>query len=276
MSDSSDPQRPGSPPPGQQQPQPSHPGCAEAREQAAVALLTRTDPPPGVLAHLDACPPCRDEYLELADLPALLGAVGGVDAGIGAGPGSPRSQVAAAVAAASPHLLGRLMTEVARHRRRRRLVTAMATAAAVLAIAIPAARLLDQGDAEPGSTVAGAPVTSSAGTSSGPSEGTFGGAFAGSGTDPVTGAGADISIDAQGAGSSVTVAVRGLPSGTHCRMLVHDASGHALPAGGWVIQPRYDEPYVELVQVAPASIRSVELQDDRTGRRIVDVPIRQA
>ena len=101
-------------------------GCAQIREEAAVALLVHGGPAPDVLAHLGACPPCRQEYLELAALPPLLDAARG----------TPRGTPPAGMTLPSVHLLDRLLSEVARRRRRRHLFTALATAAAVVAIAL--------------------------------------------------------------------------------------------------------------------------------------------
>ncbi|HEX2804953.1 MAG TPA: hypothetical protein VHN80_02115 [Kineosporiaceae bacterium] len=254
--------------------------CAQVREEAAVALLVHGDPPPEVLAHLEGCPPCRDEYLDLAALPPLLNAARTV---AGSAP--------APVALPSVHLLDRLLSEVARRRRRRHLITALATAAAVLAIIVPAARLFDRDDSgqraasppaptvasstSPGTGPSSSPRTSS-GSSSSSSSGGAARSFAGSGIDPASGARADVTIAPVGEASAVTVSVRGIPVGGRCRIVVHDDIGRSLEAGTWVVDSRYDdEPYVERVEVAPAAIERVELLDDVTGRRIVDVPIHE-
>ena len=50
-----------------------HTVCLRAKEEAAVALLQRRAPSAETLTHLEVCPPCRDEFTELADLPGLLG-----------------------------------------------------------------------------------------------------------------------------------------------------------------------------------------------------------
>jgi hypothetical protein len=236
--------------------------CAQLREEAAVALLVREAPGPQVLAHLESCPPCRDEYLELAALPALLDAAGDTATGTPVPPALP-----------STALLNRLLSQVARRRRRRNMVTAMATAAAVLAIAVPAARLIDQdGPARTSQPSAASTPTGPYGPRSPGSSASF----AGSGSNPAVGARIDVSIDASGRGSAVSVSVHGVPDGGHCRLVVHQVTGQALPAGSWVIEQGYrDEPYVEQVAIAPASITQVELLDEGTGRRIVEASIHQ-
>jgi hypothetical protein len=244
--------------------------CAQVREEAAVALLAHSEPAPAVLAHLGACPPCWDEYLELAALPPMLDAARQVAGGTAAPTGPP-----------SVHLLDRLLSEVTRRRRRRHLVTALATAAAVVAIAVPAARLIDR-DVDgsgtvprPGPLIA-AGSSSSSGTSPGSSMGGgASGSFAGSGVDPASGARADVAIAPMGSASAVTVWVHGVPVGDPCRMVVHDDAGRSLEAGTWVVDAPSGESYIERVEVAPSSIERVELLDARTGRRILDVPIHQ-
>jgi hypothetical protein len=233
-------------------------GCAQIREEAAVALLVRSNPSPELLAHLDACPPCRDEYLELAALPPLLDAARNV-----------AGSIPAATTLPSVHLLDRLLSQVARRRRRRRrhLFIALATAAAVVAIAVPASRLMDRDDGHGSALEPGQSITISASTSAG--------SFAGSGRNPLSGAGADVTIVPVGRASAVSVSVHGLPVGGRCRMVVLHDAGHALRADSWVIPAQHDPPrqYVERVEVAAASIERVELMDDLTGRRLVDVPI---
>jgi hypothetical protein len=244
--------------------------CAQVREEAAVALLVHSDPSPEVLAHLDACPPCRDEYLDLAALPPLLDAARSV----AGGPPAPTTLP-------SVHLLDRLLRQVARRRRRRHMITALATAAAVVAIALPTVRWIDRDDAGVGSALPGHPLTTSTSTSSrSSSESSFGpgggvASFAGSGSDPDSGARADVAVRAMGKASELSVSVHGIPAGGHCRLVVHDDAGHSLQAGVWVVEATYDEPYYERVELAPESISRVELVDDQTGRRIVDVPIHQ-
>jgi hypothetical protein len=234
--------------------------CAQVREEVAVALLVDGDPGPEVLTHLEGCPPCRDEYLELAALPALLAAAR--EAASGPLHVTPMPSV---------HLLERLLSEVARRRRPRHLLTAMATAAAVVAIVVPAARLIDRDN--PGLQVAN-PAAAAAASGSRPSGSSD--SFAGSGSNPADGARVEVTIAAAGQGSAVSVSVYGIPDGGRCRLVVHDVSGHAVPVGWWVVDQRYgQQPYVEQVALSPASIAQVELVDDQTGRQIVDVPIHQ-
>ena len=95
----------------------------------------------------------------------------------------------------------------------------------------------------------------------------------GSATDPNTGTWAGVAVAPSGSGSTLQVSVHGVATGGRCRLMVHDAAGHAVPAGDWTVGDPRDPPYHETVAVAPAAIRRVEVIDARTGRRLVEVAI---
>jgi len=238
-----------------EQPRPGHSSsvCTDARLDAAVALLSHREPSAAVMEHLQACPPCYLEYLDLAVLPQLL------DAG--------REATMHPPAPADTGLLDRMLREVGRRRRRRRIFTAMAAAAAVVAVAVPVARLTAPGGSDPVS----APRSSSAAPSSpggGPAA-----PLSASHTDPGTGAGMQVTVEAHGTGSLLTVSVSGVKAGDMCRLMVHDDAGAVVLAGRWTVSARYDSsPYMEDVQIRPEHVRRIELLDDRTGRRLVEVP----
>jgi hypothetical protein len=243
------------------------PACLQAREDAAVALLSRREQDPAVLTHLRGCPPCHQEYLELAALSDLLEAARG-------GPPVPAPPPGTL-------LLDRLLLQVGQRRRRRRMATAMAAAAAVVAVALPLARLAADRDAPGPARAGGASLSASPSSATPYTDAPWGSAGGGpvyaegSGSDSGTGAGVDVSVAGRGSGSTLLVAVRGVPTGQHCRLIVHDAAGHAVPAGGWTVSGQYGAPYTETVQVAPSAVRQVELVDDRTGRRLVEVAVRR-
>ena len=229
-----------------------HDGCLRAREEAAVNLLGHEEPSPTVRAHLAACPPCHDEYRELAALAPLLES-GREQHRTPPGPGP------------DPRILERLLVEVGRRRRRRRTLVGAALAAAVLAAVLPLVpRLHDRAPTGP---------TAGARASVAPSA-VLGEAVAvGSGVSGTGGARAQVWVRPHGSGGSeVTVSVHGVPVGHHCRMVVLDTSGAASDGGTWAVE-RPDSSYTEEVAAEPGRIARIELVDDGTGAPLIDVPV---
>jgi len=237
--------------------------CTAARERAAVALLGRREPAPDVLAHLEQCPPCHEEYLGLAELAPLLDAAREARPADGTDPSRPGERAPSGTAAGpadgatagSPLLLERLMAHVRRRRRRRRTALVLA-AVAVAAAAVPVVRVVTADEPAlapaPSRIIALGDVTSSDGR-----------------------ARAQVWVRAWEEGSAVTVVVDGGPDGHHCRIVVHDSRGAATEAGVWTMHaPR--SAYTEEVTTTPGDIRRVELVDDGTGDRIADVPVHPA
>jgi hypothetical protein len=237
-------------------PDPTDPGlCLLASQEAAVSLLCRTEPAPAVRAHLATCPSCNQEYRELAALIPMLA-------------GARDAQSAEPPPAPSPLLLDRLLAHVARRRRRRRAAVGVAlAAAAAAAIAIPLVDLSSGDDARRG-PVAGSSPRSVGAAQPAPSEiVALGAARAGTAMGQVW-------IRKDGSGSTVTVSVSGVTMGTRCRMIVHDASGRATDAGWWTLT-QAESTYVEDVATPPAGIQRIELVDERTGGRVLEVTVRQ-
>jgi hypothetical protein len=250
------------------QPPDSHDLCLLAREEAAVALLTRRRPADAVLDHLQACPPCHQEYQALAALPDLLDAARPMHR---ADPPPPPD----------PHLLDRLLVQVARHRRRRRTLTGLALVAAAAAVIVPVIRFGWSGGSSPGAAPAPAP-TSTATSTPGRGDTTpvpAGVVAVGVATAAGTGVSARVEVrtdqDLGAPGSVLTVSVRGLPPGQGCRMLVHDTGGGVRDAGGWTADPGGAAQYTEEVPLRPSAVTRVVIVDDGTGRPILDVPVVQ-
>ena len=256
--------------------------CTQARELAAVSLLSRQEPPPQVRAHLEACPPCLDEYRELAALPRLLAGAreGGLESTEHPDHRPPPG---------GDLLLGRLMGHVRRRRRRRRVTAGLAVLTAAAA-AVAVARLggaagWDLDGDRPAIAVSSGPAHPATPSGSGPAEGTTGGpgSDGGATTGQVVAAGhastadghvqAQIWVSAQPGGSTVTLSVRSMDDGRPCRVLIRDVHGRATDIGSWTMHSP-SSGYTEDVAAVPSDIEQVELVDARTGRAIVDVAVR--
>lgn len=99
--------------------------CAEARGDAAVALLTRSAMPSPVADHLEGCVHCRTAVGELLPIPAMLAAAPPPDPAGGDGT-----------------MLPRLLSAAAAERRHRRYVTLLWSLAAAAGVVLLAAGLL--------------------------------------------------------------------------------------------------------------------------------------
>jgi hypothetical protein len=235
-----------------------HAACLQAREEAAVSLLSNRRPTPTLRAHLEACPPCHEEYLELAALPPLL-------------EGARELRGVAPDVPPSPLLLERLLAHVDRRRRRRRVTGGLVLlGAAVVLAAIPLAHRTGGTDPAP-PTAAGSTAPTSPSHSSIPGEVVAMGA-----ARAASGASAEVWVRARGPeGSTVSVAVHGLQRGTPCRMMVYDRSGGYVDGGVWTVTSS-EASYTEEVDTQPTQIDRVELWDDGAGTQILRLPLRTA
>jgi hypothetical protein len=230
--------------------------CHEASEEAAVALLTRHPVTPRIAVHLQECPACHAQWERLSALPDLLAAARDAEPSRQPQPG--------------PALLERLLAEAARSRRRRRVALVAAAAAGVVVLAAPAAVWLDvDRSASPGPGGVGAGVTTSAGR---PPTGVL---AAGRATVQSSDVQADVEIRATAWGSDVAVSADGLTPGTVCQIVVVDRKGHSEKAGSWTVLAEYHPGTAvhETVHTAPDQISWVQLIDEASGTRLLDVPI---
>lgn len=192
--------------------------CGEIRHALGVYLLGAISPADRstVEHHLARCADCRAELAGLAALPGRLGSVPAADltklAGDergGAGQGECQTEVP----------LQTLLDRAARMRRRlhwRRLAVAVAAVAIV------------GGGAVAGSRVLYPPATR-------PSAATVPWAATVSGSDPQTGMSATVKYVRRPWGLAMQVQVSGISPGTKCELQVVEASGQAVPAGGWMV-----------------------------------------
>lgn len=236
--------------------------CQRLREDVAVAVLTRGPLPPDIETHAAVCAPCHDEFAALAGLRPLLRAV---------------EDRPPEVVEPSDLLLPRLLAEVTRRRARRRWVS-LAAAAAVVAVAVPLGMALGR---EKGGTIAEPPRTPTPSSSSVVSSTAVAAVFSsGEATDPITGAEVEVEVrSTAGWGSAITVAVKDVPPGTQCRLLVVDTAGTKIEAGSWTVPEQVTDDYQAFpasVKTPPKRVASVELVDDATNRTMVKVSLIKA
>ena len=180
--------------------------CAQVRSELGVYVLGAIGPAERakVDQHLAICLRCREELAGLAGLPGLLRRVppdaamqAWADDTSGPRPGPP---------------LDRLISRVSRIRLRRRLTAA----AAALVIGLAAATGLQVLHARLASAAPRWIDTETGGS-------------------PATGVWATVRYAAQPWGAEVEVRVTSIPVGTRCQLLVTNAQGQEIAAGGWTI-----------------------------------------
>jgi hypothetical protein len=225
---------------------PAGPGCAQAREDAALALLAGRPPDDRTRRHLAGCPDCAREADRLAPLPDLLDLV--------------RDPALRPVDDQPPaELLERLLGQVRRRRRTRRLALGAAAAALLLPAGLAGWHELGESRA-PDATravAAGAdPVVVRRVA------------------DPATGAWMTVELRAAARGSDLTVSVGGLPAGVRCRLLALTRTGSADVAGSWTASAADTWTVHGSVAARSQDLTAVQIVDESTGR--VLLPVRLA
>jgi hypothetical protein len=215
--------------------------CHHARENAAVALITRQPPDDDTARHLALCSDCAGEAERLAPLPALLDLV--ADPGI-RHPEPP-----------GDHLLERLLTEVRRRRRRNRRAGLAAAAVAAVAIPLGWVAVFDH-DSRP--TAAG---------------GTVAPALIRSADDPATGIWATVKLRRAAWGSDLTFDIGGVRPGTRCRLLALTRTGEREIAGSWTATAAQSWTVHGSVAADVAQITAIQLVDDVSGQVLLPVSL---
>jgi hypothetical protein len=212
------------------------PACRELRQLLGVYVVGAIDPAERAVVdhHLEQCRDCREELAGLAGLPALLGRVPLADAERMAegGYGIPDMEEPSA------DLLNGLLGRVAARRRGRRWRSVLGLAAAVAIAAGGAAGAVSalQPSAQP------LPTADVVSNSQGPVSGQI-----------------RYSPTPWG-GTTMRVAVTGIPQGTVCQLRVKDAAGHWTVADSWTTGPGYGEHWYWLSsRVATDQVRGFQI-----------------
>ncbi len=217
--------------------------CHEARQEAAVALLSGQAPVGVLRDHLATCPRCHSEFERLAPLPPLLAAVD--------------ESALQPVPPAGAALLDRLLTRVSRHRRRRRMAVLGMAAAAVLVLVVPLDLWID--GRLPGSTGAG---VSAAGQPY----------ATGSAHNAATGVWGKVVVRRSQWGSELTFTVGGMPDDTTCRLVVVSHDGRRETAATWQTHYEGEASVQGSVATNPEDIARVDVVDDETGATLLALP----
>lgn len=206
--------------------------CDDVRADAAAALLSSTPLDDEVQAHLDACPPCREEVAELVAVVGLL-PLAGID-----GP--------EAVGRADELGLRRLLATASGQAQRRRRRTWGVAAAAVTVAALAVAGGVVLGGTDSPATV----VSTSA-------------------TDPGTGVSGRVHVTPADSGSRLAFEVSGVAAGTTCRLVVVDTGGRRHAVSTWTAE--YDgEAAVTTSSTLPVSeVSAVQLVDVASGEPLL-------
>ncbi len=221
------------------------------REDAATALLTGDALAASTADHLSHCDACLRDIGSLEGLPALLGLLGQAD--------DPT------ITLSSDGMLpiDRLLEAAARIqvRRRRRTILAVAAAAAVL-IALPSALLLSRDSA--------APPTAT--TSEGPGTATPAASVQRSASNKSTGVEGEVTLNATTVGSDLTFALRGVPPGTECTLVVVSADGSRESAARWLADYEGTAHVSGSVSTPLADIDHVDVET-QDGSVVLSVPV---
>ncbi|MCZ3387594.1 MAG: hypothetical protein LH645_00360 [Actinomycetia bacterium] len=225
--------------------------CTSMREDAATALLTGDALAAATADHLSRCVACRRDIDSLEGLPALLALLGwAADPTITL---SPDAQLP----------IDRLLEAAARIqvRRRRRTVLAVAAAAAVLVV-LPTALFLSRDPATP----------PTAATSEGTGTATPAVSVQRSASNQSTGVEGEVTLNATSVGSDLTFALRGVPPGTECTLVVVSADGSRESAARWLADYEGTAHVSGAVSTPLADIDHVDVKT-RDGPVVLRVPV---
>lgn len=209
--------------------------CAAVRMALGGYVVGSLDPGERseVDAHLPLCPACRDELAKLAGLPGLLGRL--TEAEVLAGPAAPE-----------PALLDRLLATVRTRRRqtRRRTLLAAAAAVVVLSGAAGTATVLRTDPPHPRVVSADAPAGSA-----GVVHASFG-------------------VLAKPWGSELSLRLRGVPRGEHCRLIAVARDGRTEVTASWEATYAGNADVTGATSIQAADLRSLSVVTF-TGRELV-------
>jgi hypothetical protein len=215
--------------------------CHDAREKAAVALISRQQPDRDTARHLAQCPDCAREAERLAPLPALLDLVADPALRHPDPPGE--------------HLLERMLTQVRRRRRIRRVALAAAAAAVATAVPVGWEVVHEQNETYPPAAVATGP------------------AVVASAHDAATGVWAKVELRRAAWGSDLTFDIGGVPAGTRCRLLALTRGGDSQVAGSWTATAGKSWTVHGSVAADAAQITRIELVEEKSGRVLLPVTV---
>ena len=206
--------------------------CQDIREGAATALLTSSAYPQPVEEHLRNCHSCRDEVTALCPLPALLGTISDVER--------------EAIEPPDEQLLVRVLRAAAevRDRRRRRRVKLLSAAAAAALIGLPLGALIHNAT----DTSAVAPV-----------------AIQRIASDPTSGVLGKVWLTPASWGSDLTFAIRGIPTGARCSLVVVTRGGGRETAATWRAEYAGTARISGAVTAAPSEIERIDVIADQGG-----------
>lgn len=222
--------------------------CTKVREDAATVLLTGSVFDVQTVDHLKECDACRRDLDSLAALPALLAMA--VDPAI-----PPSSDDALPI--------DRLLEAAARIQRRRRRRTVLAVAAATLVVlALPTALLVNRGTEVPPASA----NTQGTGTT------TPAVSVQRAASNANTGVKGKVTLRAAAWGSDLTFALRGVPSGTECTLVVVSADGSRESAARWHADYEGTAHVTGAVSAPLAEIDHVEVTTQE-GDVILRVPV---
>jgi putative zinc finger protein len=222
-------------------------GCREIRHALGVYVLGAIEPSERaqVDEHLATCADCREELASLAGLPALLRRVPTPEAerlAVG------DAEDAAPAETPPDHVLPSLLARTARARRVRRW-RALAAAAAVVVLALGA-----------GAAVATLAGPGQAGQSPSISAQGHAAWHTVSAVDSRTGASLTVKYAPESWGTTMSVRVSGIPSGTVCEFQVTDGHGHHWVVGGWRVNyPGWPVWYPASTSLTDANLHSFEV-----------------
>lgn len=221
------------------------------REDAATALLTGEALAASTADHLSHCDACRRDIASLGALPALLVLLGRA--------GDPELTLS------SDGMLpiDRLLEAAARIqvRRRRRTVLAIAAAAAML-IALPTVLFLSGNSTTPPSA-----ATSEVTRTTTPAASVQRAA-----SNESTGVEGKVTLNATAVGSDLTFALRGVPPGTECTLVVVSADGSRESAARWLADYEGTAHVSGAVSTRLADIDHVDVKT-QDGSIVLSIPV---